>query len=105
MKEHQQDIFDDNQLAELLKQEAYQTTDNPWFTRRVLNRLPARRRNGWFMTAIYVMVAMVCVITWHSVITGMDGAVTVRDFVYLAIMVAVTLYAVVSAVVTVVRAD
>ena len=43
---------DDLQFGQLLKQESYPATDNRWFTRRVLNRLPARHHRGWFMTAV-----------------------------------------------------
>ena len=36
------DIFDDDELRALLMQNADTPHDNPWFTRKVLNRLPER---------------------------------------------------------------
>ena len=100
-----EEIQDDLQLGELLKNEAYPATENRWFTRRVLNRLPARHHRSWFMTVIYVMVAAVCAISWHTMLTGLNGTVTVRDVLYMVIMAAVTLYAILSAVATVVRTE
>lgn len=96
---------DDLQFGQLLKQESYPATENRWFTRRVLNRLPARRHRSWFMTAVYVIVALVCALSWRSMIMSLDGTVTVRDMLYLAIMAVVTIYAIVSAAATVIRAE
>ena len=96
---------DDIQLGQLLKQESYPATDNRWFTRRVLNRLPACRHRSWFMTAVYVIVALVCALSWRSMIAGLDGTVTVRDILYMAIMALVTMYAILSAIATVIRTE
>lgn len=96
---------DDLQLRQLLKKEAYPATDNRWFTRRVLNRLPASHHRSWLMTAVYVIVAVVCVVSWRTMLTGLNGTVTVRDLLYMAIMAAVTLYAILSAVATLVKTD
>ena len=96
---------DDLQFGQQLKQESYPATDNRWFTRRVLNRLPARRHRSWFMTAVYVIVALVCAFSWRSMIMSLDGTVTVRDMLYLAIMAVVTIYAIVSAAATVIRTE
>ena len=54
------------------------------------------------MTAIYIMVALVCIVSWRTMFTSLNGTVTVRDVLYMAIMAAVTLYAILSAVATVV---
>ncbi len=96
---------DNLQFGQLLKQESYPATENRWFTRRVLNRLPARRHHSWFMTAVYVIVALVCALSWRSMIMSLDGTVTVRDMLYLAIMAVVTIYAIVSAAATVIRTE
>ena len=97
--------MDDLQLGELLKNEAYPATENRWFTRRVLNRLPARHHRSWFMTVVYIIVALVCALSWHSMLTGLNGMVTVRDVLYMVVMAAVTLYAILSAVATVVKTE
>ena len=96
---------DDLQFGQLLKQESYPATDNRWFTRRVLNRLPARHHRSWFMTAVYVIVALVCALSWRSMIMSLDGTVTVRDLLYMAIMALVTMYAIVSAAATVIHTE
>ena len=57
------------------------------------------------MTAIYIMVALVCIVSWRTMLTGLNGTVTVRDVLYMAIMAAVTLYAILSAVATVVKTE
>ena len=43
--------FDDIKFKQLLKEEAHKPGENPWFTRRVLNRLPEKDEN----TSIYVI--------------------------------------------------
>ena len=100
-----EDIQDDLQLGELLKKEAYPATENRWFTRRVLNRLPASHHRNWFITAVYIVVAIVCVISWHTMLTSLSGTVTVRDVLYMVIMAVVTLYAILSAVATMVKSE
>ena len=104
MNKLDQDMVD-LQLGELLKNEAYPATENRWFTRRVLNCLPARHHRSWFMTVVYIIVALVCALSWHTMLTGLNGTVTVRDVLYMVVMAAVTLYAILSAVATVVKTE
>ena len=100
MNEKEKDI----ELGQLLKQEGYQTTENRWFTRRVINRLPAERKNQGTIMAIYAVGALVCGLSWKTLLGGFDdGVVTVRDLIYVVVLAGVTLFAIISAVVMVLR--
>lgn len=89
MKRTEEDI----QLGALLKEQAYKADDNPWFTPRVLNRLPERRRSlRWAWVGICVVALVVCALCWLWVISSHDyTVVTVRDLTDYAIMTAVSL--------------
>ena len=86
-------IDEDKKLAQVLKQGAHDPGENPWFTRRVLNKLPEKQpRSSWATTVLYafalVASAVCCLVMWR----GQDwGAVTVRDILYNAMMGVVTL--------------
>ena len=83
---------EDKKLAAMLKQGAHDPGENPWFTRRVLNRLPERRSRGSWLTMVIFAIALVaCVLGWLMMLRGQDFAViTVRDILYNAMMAAVT---------------
>lgn len=84
---------EDKRLAQVLKQGAHDPGENPWFTRRVLNKLPDRRpRASWATTALYAIALMACILCWILLLRGQDwSAVTVRDVLYNVMMAAVTL--------------
>ena len=84
---------EDKKLAQILKQGAHDPGENPWFTRRVLNKLPEKQARGsWAMTIVYVIALVVCAIGWLVMLRGQDwGAITVRDILYNAAMAGVTL--------------
>jgi len=84
---------EDKKLAQVLKQGAHDPGENPWFTRRVLNKLPERQsRSSWATTVLYTIALAACVVCWLVLLRGQDwGAVTVRDMLYNAMMVVVTL--------------
>ena len=83
----------DKKLAQVLKQGAHDPGENPWFTRRVLNKLPEKRSQGSLVTTILYAIAFVaCVICWLMLWRGQDwGAVTVRDVLYNLLMAVITL--------------
>ncbi|MBO4815330.1 MAG: hypothetical protein J5523_10310 [Muribaculaceae bacterium] len=85
---------DDERLAKLLKANAPDVKPNEWFTPRVLNKLPERRRSfRWQMPLIYGVAFVVCLILCIKYVMGYGGdAVTVRDVLYFVVMIAVTLY-------------
>lgn len=86
-------IEEDKKLAQVLKQGAHDPGENPWFTRRVLNKLPEKRSQGSWATAVLYAIALVaCIICWLMLWRGQDwGAVTVRDVLYNVLMAIVTL--------------
>ena len=83
---------EDKKLAQVLKQGAHDPGENPWFTRRVLNKLPEKRpRRSWATTVVYAIALVVCVLCWLMMWRGQDwGAITVRDLLYNATMCIVT---------------
>ena len=84
---------EDKKLAQVLKQGAHDPGENPWFTRRVLNKLPEQPpRGSWATTVVYAIALAVCVICLLVMWNGQNwGAVTVRDVLYYVLMGGVTL--------------
>ena len=80
---------EDKKLAQILKQGAHDPGENPWFTRRVINKL--RQGGSWATTVIYAIALVVCVLCWLMMWRGQDwGIVTVRDILYNVMMGCVT---------------
>ena len=88
MKPSQEDI----QLGKMLKQQSYQAGDNPWFTKRVLNRLPeSKRSTRWVWAVICIVAAAMCALCWWTMFQEQDFMViTMRDIAHAAVMLAVT---------------
>jgi len=84
---------EDKKLAQMLKQGAHDPGENPWFTRRVLNKLPEKQTHGsWATTVLYAIALVVCALCWLYMLRGQDfTAITVRDVLYNALMAVVTL--------------
>ena len=84
---------EDRKLAQVLKQAAHDPGENPWFTKRVLNKLPEKHSHGsWATTAVYAIALVACAICWLMMWRGQDwGAVTMRDLLYNVLMGVVTL--------------
>ncbi len=84
---------EDKKLAQVLKQTAHDPGENPWFTRRVLNKLPEKHpRGSWAATAVYAIALVVSVLCWLVMWRVQDlSVITVRDVLYNALMCAVTL--------------
>ena len=57
--------IDDRQIAEFLQQGKHAAPENPWFTRKVLNRLPERRKSyNWIGIAINSLCIAACLFVW-----------------------------------------
>lgn len=58
---------DDDKLKKLLKEGAWQASDNPWFTKRLLNRLPERHvsRGKAIWTVVCVAALAGCMAGWR----------------------------------------
>ena len=85
--------IEDKKLAQVLKQGAHDPGENPWFTRRVLNKLPEKQSRGsWATPVVYAIALVACVICWLVMLRGQDwAAITVRDLLYNVMMATVTL--------------
>ena len=66
MKKNRSDNAD-RQLSDLIKQTAAPAPKNPWFTDKVLNRLPPRRRKGNVIEKWIFLVTLVGVIAGLAV--------------------------------------
>ena len=79
---------EDERLAQVLKQGAHDPGENPWFTRRVLNKLPEKApRGSWVTTVVYAIALVACVLCWLMMWRGQDMmAITVRDVLYNVMM-------------------
>lgn len=93
--------INDEKWARLLKEGAHDPGENPWFTPRVMNKLPARRRPWGVLAAVFFVVALAtCVLCWDWFLRGDFSVVTMRDvfhFVALALVTAFVLLSVVAA--------
>lgn len=81
----------DDTLRALLKKSALQAPPEPWFTKKVMNRLPERAVNltAWIEYGVYLISALATIV--YGVIFGIDtyhsGVITVGDFSVLALLV------------------
>ena len=84
---------EDKKLAQMLKQGAHDPGENPWFTPRVLNKLPEKRSHGSMVTTVLYAIALVaCIVGWLMMWHGQDwSAVTVRNILYNVMMSVITL--------------
>lgn len=85
--------IEDKKLAQVLKQGAHDPGENPWFTKRVLNKLPEKRSHGsWATMVVYAIALVACALFWLMMWRGQDwGTFTVRDLLYNVLMGVVTL--------------
>ncbi|MDO4510673.1 MAG: hypothetical protein Q4B68_02510 [Bacteroidales bacterium] len=80
---------DDMELAELLKKGSHQESENEWFTPRVLNRLPEKRRSSRWMKVVLYAIVLAGVIgcwMWYNSTHDMS-VITVRDVLLFATMI------------------
>lgn len=98
---------DDRQLAQRLKQAAPEAGENPWFTQRLLHRLPPKRGRAaaWAGRLCYAMAIAVCAAGWVMMAAWADGssALTVRQALFAAGLVAATVAVAAQAVTAIVR--
>lgn len=83
----------DEQLRKLLHEQAPDVKPNPWFTHRVLHRLPARRAAGWVGHAMYVVAIVILAGMWLWMAGDISVArvITVGDLLQYVAVLAVTL--------------
>lgn len=97
----------DRLLAQRLKQAAPKAGENPWFTQRLLNRLPPKRQRtaAWAGRLCYAMAIAVCATGWVMMAAWADGSstLTVRQALFAAMLVAATVAVAAQAVTAIVR--
>lgn len=95
----------EQKLAEMMRQQAYEPGDNPWFTPRVMNKLPEKRARKRSVLAIvcYLAALVVCGLSWAWWANGSFNVITVGDIIYLASLAAITAIVCLSPVVALMR--
>lgn len=72
MKKNKEDV----ELREFLKTELPRPGENPWFTRKVINRLPEHKRNYvWIEHLVYLVCGIICGIYWKELISSFNFTV------------------------------
>lgn len=100
----------DKEISARLRQMAPVADDNPWFTARVMSRLPWRRTAHtarWLRTAGIAVCVLLIVASWSAYFATHfhDGVVTVGGACSLVVMVAATYHLVIAAVHGMLQAD
>ncbi|MDD2961132.1 MAG: hypothetical protein PHR45_03495 [Muribaculaceae bacterium] len=83
---------DDILLRSLLKKELPKPARNQWFTRNVINRLPARKQSyAWIEYLAYFIGGIICGIYWKELISNFSIAtITVGQFLKYLLLVSAT---------------
>lgn len=83
--------FNDIEFKKLFKEKAHKSGENPWFTRRVLNRLPEEEpaTNVYSIEKwIYAISMLLCGICWVYLFhTDLFDVITVRSLIYILALV------------------
>lgn len=83
----------DNELARKLKRDSFPETPNPWFTRRVLNKLPDKQPRSllWLKVTVYATAFLGCLGMWtYATLFADHSVITVADVLFFFALVAVT---------------
>ena len=86
---------EDIQFAELLKAHTPATSENPWFTRKVMNRLPYKPKTmpRWIKAIGYGICIMLMVISWVIYVSQSNMEVITKGDIYIFVcMVGSTAY-------------
>lgn len=84
---------DDIELGDLLKASQPRAGKNEWFTRKVMNRLPERRRTfGWVRHVVFLLCFVICAISWaYLIVTQNYDVIIVKDVVAFGTLFAATI--------------
>lgn len=83
---------DDIELGMLLKEHQPVAGENEWFTRKVMNRLPERRRSiGWIQPVMFAVCFIICGLSWAYLLLTQDyNVIIVKDVVAFGITLIAT---------------
>ncbi len=79
--------FNDIEFKGIFKDKAHKPGENPWFTRRVLNRLPEKEETTSMIpteTLVYTIGLILCFLCWIFLFhTDYFDVITVRSLIYI----------------------
>ena len=85
----------DNQLRKAFAEQLPQAPNNPWFTRKVMNRLPEKHRNWGNIIEFsgFAIAAIVLGVFWYAIIgaTLNSTTITIGNLINFAIMTLMTI--------------
>ncbi len=95
------DKYDDNLLKQTLRQGAFKADKNPWFTKKVINRLPEKQRKsaGWILYAVCFSAIAAYAFLWPATlsdttpVTLLDGLTLPRNVISGIVTTAVSMLA------------
>ena len=94
---------EDIEFANLLKERTPKVEQNPWFTRKVINRLPDKENAQpvWIYTIALCAAVVVLVAAWAFYLSNVSlYVVTVRDIITFISMASVTAFSIIAGIVT-----
>lgn len=78
--------FDDIEFNRLFKEKAHKPGENPWFTRRVMNRLPDKEKSTGLIPTeawTYLIGIILCFLCWTFLFNSdYFDVITVRSLIY-----------------------
>ena len=77
----------------LTKEIPNKPSENPLFTRKVMNRLPDKKQNyNWIENFVYIFCSIICLAGWiYMVVTADLSVITLGEIVKYAVLVCATL--------------
>ena len=91
MKDNKADI----KIKEYLKRELPQAPGNPWFTRKVMNRLPEKKPTlvSWIENAGFLVATVLLGFFWYDLIstTINSDVITIGDILNYALIISMTI--------------
>lgn len=94
---------EDIEFANLLREHTPKVKENPWFTRKVINRLPDKENAQpvWIYAIALCVAVVVLVAAWAFYLSNVSlYVVTVRDIITFISMASVTAFSIIAGIVT-----
>lgn len=94
---------EDIEFTNLLKERTPKVEQNPWFTRKVLNRLPDKGNSQpvWVYAIAVCIAAIILVASWAYYLSNINiYVITVRDIITFISMASITAFTIIASVVS-----